>query len=73
MSISYTHDIDIERKRDQRLDIAHKLYEALIAQDPNRAIALCDGDGRVVARHYPTPEPDDCEVIQITSWRRRST
>jgi hypothetical protein len=54
MSISYTRDIDAERRRAERLDIAHRLYQALIAQDPNRAITLCDGKGRAVARHYPT-------------------
>jgi hypothetical protein len=52
MSISYTCDIDAECKRYDRLDIAHRLYQALIAQDPNRAITLCDGEGRVMARHY---------------------
>ena len=54
MSISYTRDIDAERRRAERLDIAHRLYQALIAQDSNRAITLCDGKGRAVARHYPT-------------------
>jgi hypothetical protein len=44
-------DIDAECQR-ERLDIAHRLYQALIAQDPDRAITLCDGEGRVVARHY---------------------
>ena len=57
MSISYTRDIDAERRRAERLDIAHRLYQALIAQDPNRAITLCDGEGRAVARHYP-PRPE---------------
>jgi hypothetical protein len=54
MSISYTRDIDAERRRAERLDIAHRLYQALIAQNPNRAITLCDREGRAVARHYPT-------------------
>jgi hypothetical protein len=54
MSISYKRDIDAERRRAERLDIAHRLYQALIAQDPNRAITLCDGEGRAVARQYPT-------------------
>jgi hypothetical protein len=49
-------DIDAEREREERLDIAHRLYQALIAQDPNRAITLCDRDGRVLARYYPWPE-----------------
>jgi hypothetical protein len=41
---------------DERLEIARRLFKALIAQDPNRVITLCDGDGRVVARHYARPE-----------------
>jgi hypothetical protein len=40
-----------ERKRAERLDIARRLYQALAAQDPDRVITLCDGGGRVVARH----------------------
>jgi hypothetical protein len=56
MSISYTLDNDAERRRAERLDIAHRLYQALITQDPNRAITLCDGEGRAVARHHPRPE-----------------
>ena len=56
MSISHTLDNDTERRRAERLNIAHRLYQALIAQDPNRVITLCDGDGRVVARHYARPE-----------------
>jgi hypothetical protein len=52
-NISRTPDIDA---RAERLDIARRLYEALITQDPNRAITLCDGEGRVVARHYRRPE-----------------
>ena len=47
-----------ERKRVRRLEIARKLYEALLAQDPNRAITLCDEAGKVVARHEPLPEHD---------------
>jgi hypothetical protein len=53
MSISHTVDIDAERQREDRMNNARRLYEALIAQDPNRAITLCDGKGRLVARHYP--------------------
>lgn len=41
-----------EIKADQkRLVIARRLYEALIAQDPDRQITLCDGSGRVLARN----------------------
>ena len=35
----------------ERLEIARRLYNALVAQDPNRVIILCDSNGRVVARH----------------------
>ena len=54
--MSHTLDINAERQREERLDFAHRLYQALIAQDPNRAITLCDGEGRLVARHHPKPE-----------------
>ena len=40
----------------QRQEIARKLYNALVAQDPNRVIILCDSNGRVVARHDLRPE-----------------
>ena len=51
-----------ERKRAERLDIARRLYQALAAQDPDRVITLCDGSGRVVARHDPRPEQDAPEI-----------
>jgi hypothetical protein len=35
----------------RRLAIARTIYQALVAQDPNRAIALRDGVGQLVARH----------------------
>jgi hypothetical protein len=41
---------------ERRLAIARRLYEALVTQDPDRAITLHDGGGRVVARHDPPPE-----------------
>jgi hypothetical protein len=47
---------------ERRLAIAHKLYEALVGQDPDRAIILCDTGGRVVARHDPRPEQDAPEI-----------
>jgi len=37
----------------RRHKVARRLYEALVAQDPNRAITLCDANGGVVARHDP--------------------
>ena len=35
----------------ERLEIARRLYNALVAQDPDRVIILKDGGGRMVARH----------------------
>jgi hypothetical protein len=40
----------------ERLEIARRLYNALVAQDPNRVINLCTSNGRVVARHDLQPE-----------------
>jgi len=51
----------VERKRARRLEIARRLYEALVAQDPNRVITLRDCRGKVVARHDPQPEQRDPE------------
>ena len=50
-----------ERKRGRRHRVARRLYEALVAQSPNRA-ALCDEAGKVVARHDPVPEHDAPEI-----------
>jgi hypothetical protein len=49
MTISQTPSSIAER----RLAIARRLYQALVAQDPDRAITLRDGGGGVVARHDP--------------------
>ena len=51
-----------ERKRVAQLEVARRLYRALVAQDPDRLITLRDGGGRVVARHDPQPEQDEPEV-----------
>ena len=40
----------------QRQEIARRLYNALVAQDSNRVIILCDSNGRVVARHDLRPK-----------------
>jgi hypothetical protein len=61
MNISQTPDIDAARQRVERLEIADRLYQALIAHDPNRVITLCDGEGRVVAHHDARPE----QVVEI--------
>ena len=46
---------------ERRLAIARRLYSALVAQDPDRAITLCDAGGAVVARHDPH-EQDDPQI-----------
>ena len=51
-----------ERKRVALLEVARRLYQALVAQDPDRLITLCDSSGRVLARHDPPPEQDDPEI-----------
>jgi hypothetical protein len=57
-----SHTLDIDAERGERLDLAQRLYQALVAQDPNRAITLCDGEGRLVARHYPRPAEHNPEI-----------
>jgi hypothetical protein len=57
-----------ERKRLRRHKVARRLYEALVAQDPNRAITLCDEAGNVVARHDPLPEHDAPEIASLTHF-----
>jgi hypothetical protein len=37
-----------------------------VAQDPNRAITLCDEAGNVVARHDPLPEHAAPEIASLT-------
>jgi hypothetical protein len=51
-----------ERKRMRRHKVARRLYEALVAQDPDRAIILRNYRGKVVARHDPRPEEDAPEI-----------
>jgi hypothetical protein len=55
MTISQTPRSVAER----RIAIARTLYDALVGQDPDRVITLCDVVGGVVARHDPRPEPPD--------------
>jgi hypothetical protein len=55
-----------ERRRARRHKIARRLYEALVAQDPNRAITLCDEAGNVLARHEPLPEHDAPEIASVS-------
>jgi hypothetical protein len=62
MTGSHTPVSAAERKRVARLEVARRLYKALSALDPDRVITLCDGSGRVVARHDPRPEQGDPEI-----------
>jgi len=55
-----------ERKRARRLEIARQLYEALLAQNPDCAITLCNALGEVVAHHDPLPVHDAPEIASLT-------
>ena len=54
-----------DRKR-RRHKVARRLYEALVAQDPNRGITLCDEAGNVLARYDPLPEHDPPKIASLT-------
>jgi hypothetical protein len=43
---------------EHRLAVARRLYQALVAQNPDRVIILRDSSGRVVARDDPRPEAE---------------
>ena len=58
MTISQTPISVAER----RLAIARRLYQALVNQNPDRAITLCDSSGRVVLRHDPRAEQSSPET-----------
>jgi hypothetical protein len=53
MAIPQTPNSAEKQKRMARLEVARRLYQALMAQDPDRLITLRDGSGRVLARHDP--------------------
>ncbi len=53
MTVSQTPNTSSDRKLTARLKIASKLYKAAVATKPDRAIAVRDGGGRVVARNKP--------------------
>jgi len=55
-----------EQKRVRRHKVAGRLYEQLLAQNPNRVIILHDGGGKVVARHDPVPEHDAPEIAPVS-------
>ena len=46
MIISQTPNSAAEGKRVARLEVARRVYQALVAQDPDRLITLRDGGGR---------------------------
>jgi len=56
MNFSYAFNTSGDQRRAEQLEIARRLYKALVTQDPNRVIILCDNKGRVVARHDLRPE-----------------
>jgi hypothetical protein len=60
--MTHAPSIDPERRHAERLEIARKLYQALVAQDPGRVITLCDGGGEVVAQHDRRPDQSDLEI-----------
>jgi hypothetical protein len=47
-----THTSDANERR---LKIARTVYDALVAQNPDRQITLCDGSGRLLARNERRP------------------
>jgi len=62
MTVSQIPVSAVERKRARRHKIARRLYEQLVAQNPNRVITLRDGAGKVVARYDPRPEQSDPKI-----------
>ena len=51
-----------EQKRAERLDVARRAYDALVKQDADRVITLCDVRGKLIARHDPRPEENAPET-----------
>jgi hypothetical protein len=62
MIIPETPNSAEKQKRVAQLEVARRLYQALVAQDPDRLITLRDGGGRMVARHDPRPKQADQEA-----------
>ena len=60
-----------ERRRARRHKIAGRLYEELVAQNPNRVITLCDDQGNVMAHHDPLPEHDAPEIASLPGQTTR--
>ena len=55
MTILDETQLAAERKR-RRHKVARRLYQALVAQNPDRVITLRDVEGKVVAHHDPRSE-----------------
>ena len=45
-----------EQKSPERLGVARTAYDALVKQDADRVITLCDVRGKLIARHDPRSE-----------------
>ena len=58
MTASDTPNSGAEQKSAGRLDVARTVYDALVVQDADRVITLCDARGRLIARHDPQSEQD---------------
>ena len=63
MTTSDTPKSAAERRRRRGHKVARRLYEQLVAQNPNRLITLRDGAGKVVAKHDLRPEQGDTEIV----------
>ena len=62
MTASDTPNSAAKQKRAERLDVARTVYQALVAQDADRVITLCDARGKLIARHDPRPEESAPEI-----------
>jgi hypothetical protein len=74
MIVSHTPGSALERKRAARLDIARRLDQALVTQDPDRVITRCDSGGRMVARHDPRRDQsskEDCLIVRRAKQKSR--
>jgi hypothetical protein len=57
-----THSSDA---KDRRLKIARTVYDALVAQNLDRQITLCDGAGRVIASNERGAAEDASDPLEI--------
>ena len=62
MTTSDTPNSAAEQKSAERLDVARTVYDALVKNDADRVITLCDVRGRLIARHDPRPGQSDPEI-----------